>query len=121
MSQTKKGENIIKKQLIPSSNCVELQLSVPDKTMRERIFLSFHEYLHPEGTYSEWKRVVDLIFNHMLNVVNNGEYQSRDEDNEENATLDEALSTGQVIKMYQCSQASQKTNTEKQPPKKSGR
>ena len=77
-------------------------------------FCSFHEYGHLENSCSDWKRVAGLVCDHAFNTNNSTQGQLRDTDDGEVVAPDEALSSGHVVNMYQCSQAAQKINIEKQ-------
>lgn len=57
----------------------------------------------------------------MPNIVSSSQGQLGDTNNDEDVAPDETWSTGQVINMYQCSRAMQKTNTKKKPHNKNGR
>lgn len=78
-------------------------------------YCSFHNVHHSKRMCLDWNRMMSRMATQLSkgNVVN--EQVEPNVEDEEDFASNEALSTGHIVNVYQCSRATQNTTTKKEP------
>ena len=81
-------------------------------------FGSFHKEHQLDKSCSYGKRVARSVCSHTFDAENDMQEELENIDNDEGIAPNKASISGHVVNVYQCLQATLKTNTYKQPPNK---